>query len=308
MFLFLAQAAPEDAPPVEDVVQGKLEEAQSTFADALGGDQDAIWSLFGDYGMPVVWALVILVAAVFIGKIASGMTRNAMTRSRVDETLARFFGKMVYYLIVILGAIFALSKFGIDVTAFAAILAAAGFAVGMALSGTLGNFASGVMLLIFRPFKVGDVINAAGITAAVHEIELFTTTFDTPDNRRIIVPNGQIYGGTIENITFHGERRCDVNVGTEYGADIDATRAALAKAAESLDAKMVKGDGRGYQVYLLDLGDSSVNWVVRFWCRTADYWGVKEELTRAVKQHLDEAGIGIPFPQMDVHVDGAVAP
>jgi len=233
--------------------------------------------------------------------------KGSVTKSKVDETLSRFFAKMVYYLIVILGVIFALSKFGIDVTAFAAILAAAGFAVGMALSGTLGNFASGVMLLIFRPFKVGDVVNAAGITAKVHEIELFTTTFDTPDNRRIIVPNGAIYGGTIENVTFHEERRVDVGVGTDYGADLDATRKVLEKAAESLNEMMVQGEGRGYQIVLGDLGDSAVGWTVRFWCKAEDYWGVKEALTRAVKVHLDEAGIGIPFPQMDVHLDGSVS-
>jgi small conductance mechanosensitive channel len=159
------------------------------------------------------------------------------------------------------------------------------------------------MLLVFRPFKVGDVINAAGVTAKVNAIELFTTTLDTFDNRRIIVPNGKIYGDTIENITYHPQRRCDVNVGIEYSADLDKTREVLTKAAESLDALNIKGEGRGFQVFLIDLGDSSVNWVVRFWTTGADFWSAKEQLTRAVKQHLDEAGIGIPFPQMDIHLD-----
>ena len=300
----LAQEGGESG--AEDQVQQGLEDAKNTVSDAFGGDTEAMWRLVEDYGMPIVWALVILIAALFFGKILAGMTRRAMVKSRVDETLSRFFGKMVYYLVVILGVIFALDRFGVDVTAFAAILAAAGFAVGMALSGTLGNFASGVMLLIFRPFNVGDVVNAAGITAKVHEIELFTTTFDTPDNRRIIVPNGSIYGGTIENITYHAERRVDVVVGCDYGADLDATRKVLEQAAESLSEMMVQGEGRGYQIVLGDLGDSSVGWTVRFWCKKADYWPVKEALTRAVKQHLDAAGIGIPFPQMDVHVDGAL--
>ncbi len=301
MLWMLAQDTTE--PPVEDKVGDALNQAGDTAKQALSGDTDAMWALAQDYLLPLVWAIVILIVAVIIGKILAGMVRRAADRSKADATLSNFFAKLVYYTVVIIGVTFALGKFGIPITGFAAILAAAGFAVGMALSGTLSNFASGVMLLIFRPFKVGDVINAAGVTAKVNEIELFTTTLDTPDNRRIIVPNGAIYGGTIENITFHDERRCDVSVGTDYSADLDQTRSVLEKAAESLNDKMVQGDGRGYQIVLGDLGDSSVGWTVRFWCKAADYWGVKEALTRAVKQHLDEAGIGIPFPQMDVHLD-----
>ncbi len=303
--LLLAQADTEvSVSTPEENIDLTIEQAKTTVGDALQGDTDAMWVLAQDYLLPVVWAIVILVIAMFVGKILASSVQRAMGKARVDETLARFFGKIVYYLMLILGVMFALGKFGIEVTSFAAILAAAGFAVGMALSGTLSNFAAGAMLLIFRPFKIGDVVSAAGITAKVHEIELFTTTFDTPDNRRIIVPNGEIYGGTIENITFHGERRVDVSVGADYGASIDDTRAALNKAADSLAAKRIDGEGRGHAVVLVDLGDSSVNWVVRFWAATADYWGVKEELTRAVKMHLDDAGIGIPFPQMDVHVNG----
>lgn len=255
------------------------------------------------YGIPLAGAIIIIIVAFIAGKMFSGIVRKTMGKAKIDETLSRFLGKMLYYLVLTIGVMFALSMFGIEVTSFAAILAAAGFAVGMALSGTLGNFAAGAMLLIFRPFKVGDVINAAGVTAKVNEIELFTTTLDTPDNRRIIVPNSAIAGGTIENISFHPDRRCDVAVGCDYSASIDQTREVLGKAAESLNDMMLQGEDRGYQIVLGDLGDSCVNWTVRFWCAAADYWGVKEALTRAVKQHLDEAGIGIPFPQMDVHLD-----
>ena len=298
----LAQVGADGVAGDEQVAQ-QLAAVNDTFSRALHGDTAAIIELL----LPLASAIIILVVAVVVGKILANLVRSAITRARVDETLSRFFGRLIFYIVLIVGIMFALGKFGIEVTSFAVILAAAGFAIGMALSGTLSNFASGIMLLIFRPFKVGDVVNAAGITAKVVEIELFTTIFDTPDNRRIIVPNSQIYGGTIENITFHGERRCDVNVGVEYAADIDQTRQILAKAAESLNESMVQGDGRGYQIYLLELGDSSVNWVVRFWTRAADFWAVREQLTRAVKAHLDEAGIGIPFPQMDVHLDRAGA-
>lgn len=306
----LAQSdAGADAPPAADAVQTGIDKVGSATESLLSGDTGALMDLLKDYdyGLPVVWAIVTLVIALIVAKTIAGIIRRGCSRANVDKTLAGFFGKLVYYLVATVGVMFALGKFGINVTSFAAILAAAGFAVGMALSGTLANFAAGSMLLIFRPFKVGDVVNAAGITAKVHEIELFTTTFDTADNRRIIVPNGSIYGGTIENITYHPVRRVDVNVGCAYSADIDQTRAVLTGAAESLSEKNVQGEGRGFQVYLLELADSSVNWVVRFWTNTDDYWAVREALTRAVKTHLDEAGIGIPFPQMDVHLDGAVA-
>jgi small conductance mechanosensitive channel len=155
---------------------------------------------------------------------------------------------------------------------------------------------------VFRPFKVGDVINAAGITAKVYEIDLFTTIFDTPDNRRIIVPNSSIASGTIENISHHEHRRVDVVVGVDYAATLQQTRDTLTAAAESLKDSLVEGDGRGYQIVLGDLGDSAVGWTVRFWTTAADYWSVKECLTAAVKEHLDAQGIGIPFPQMDVHL------
>lgn len=296
--LFLAHAGGEalDEPSQTEQL---VNEAKHNLELAMQGDMGALYELLS----PLIWALAILVASFVIGKMAASMVCRASEKAKVDVTLSRFFGKLVYYAILIIGATFALSKFGIEMTSFAAILAAMGFAVGMALSGTLGNFANGVMLLIFRPFKVGDVINAAGVTAKVNAIELFTTTLDTPDNRRIIVPNSAIYGGTIENITFHPERRCDVAVGTDYGASLDETRSVLEKAAESLSEMMLQGEGRGYQIVLGDLGDSAVGWTVRFWCKADDYWGVKEALTRAVKQHLDEAGIGIPFPQMDVHLN-----
>jgi len=289
-------------PPPQEPAPSNLDAAKESASKALEGDTQAMLDLFMKFGLPLIGAIVILIVAFVAGKMLAGMVRRAAEKAKIDLTLSRFFGKLVYYLILIVGVMLALSMFGVEVTSFAAILAAAGFAVGMALSGTLSNFASGAMLLIFRPFKVGDVVNAAGITAKVNEIELFTTTFNTPDNRRIIVPNSAIYGGTIENITFHSERRVDVNVGIAYDADIDQTRTVLSKAAESLGDKMIQGEGRGYQIYLLELGASSVNWVVRFWAKTDDFWAVKEQLTRAVKMHLDEANITIPFPQMDVHL------
>ncbi|MEM9913428.1 MAG: mechanosensitive ion channel domain-containing protein [Planctomycetota bacterium] len=302
----LAQAdePTEDATnELEDVQAEVQQDAKQAVDGVLSGDVESLWPLVEKYVIPLALAIVILIVTFILGKIIARVVANATRKAKVDETLARFFGKLVFYVVITLGVIAALGRVGVEVTAFAAILAAAGFAVGMALSGTLSNFAAGVMLLIFRPFKVGDVVSAAGVTAKVNEIELFTTTFDTPDNRRIIVPNSSIFGGTIENISHHPERRVDVAVGCDYSASLDQTREVLTAAIESVEGR-IDGDGRGYQVFLAELGASSVDWAVRVWFSAADYWAKKEELTRAVKMHLDEAGIGIPFPQMDVHVDG----
>lgn len=277
------------------------QDAMNAWEGLMAGDVQASMPLIEKYLIPAVVALLILIVAYFVGKFLSRAVSTPVTR-RVDATLGKFIGKLIFYAIMIFALLGVLGRYGISVAGFAAVLAAAGFAIGMAFQGTLGNFAAGIMLLVFRPFKVGDVINAAGITAKVDAIDLFTTTFDTPDNRRIIVPNGQIAGGTIENISFHTQRRVDVTTGADYGASIDETRKALEKAAESLSDKMIQGEGRGYQIVLGGLGDSSVDWTVRFWCNAADFWGVKEELTRAVKMHLDDAGIGIPYPTMDVNL------
>lgn len=292
---------------VVDAGAGAQEGAATTgstldFSDGVSSDE--MMALWVDWGLPIVKALILIIAVLIISKWVGGMITRICRKAKVDETLARFFGNMGKYAIMVLGGLAVLNTFGVDTTSFAAVIAAAGFAVGMAMSGLLGNFAAGIMLLIFRPFKIGDVVNAAGITAKVEAIELFTTVFTTPDNRKIIVPNGEIYGGTIENITFHDTRRVDVSVGTDYSADLDKTREVLMGAAKKIEG--VHGDPEPV-VYLSELGGSSIDWAVRVWANTPDYWGVKEKLTRQIKYDLDEAGIGIPFPQMDVHIDGAVS-
>ncbi len=290
---------------------GKLEGAAAKAKDDMftaidgvsKGDFSGVWPLVDSYVVPTVSALLLILVAYFVSKFVARICSTPI-RKRVDETLGRFTGKLIFNALMIFTLLGVLGMFGVSVASFAAVIAAAGFAIGMAFQGTLSNFSAGILLLVFRPFKVGDVVSAGGVTGKVDEIDLFTTTFNTVDNRRIIVPNSSISGGTIENITFHKERRVDVNVGVDYGADLNETRAALSSAAESLLEKLVDGEGRGYQVYLLDLGDSSVNWVVRFWTTSDDFWAVKENLTAAVKSELDSVGIGIPFPQLDVHLDG----
>lgn len=301
MVPFQEEEAPAGEDVTNDLVNKATEDVGNAWEGLKQGDFDAAMPLIKEYVFPAIQVLLILIVGYMVAKFVARIVSSPV-RKKVDETLGKFVGKVVYYTIMISVLIAVMGSFGLQVTSFAAILASAGFAVGMAFQGTLGNFAAGIMLLVFRPFKVGDVINAAGITAKVNEIDLFTTTFDTPDNRRIIVPNTAITVGTIENISHHEERRVDVAVGCDYTADLKHTRQVLSEAAESLQSNMIIGDGRGFQIVLGDLGDSSVNWTVRFWTKAADYWAVKEALTEAVKNKLDEAGIGIPYPQMDVHV------
>ncbi len=295
-----AVAAITEGP--ETSIDQATEGAISRFTDGDVSSDDLMYA-WNNVGLPIVKAIVLVIAVLIISgwvrKLVLGITRKA----KVDETLARFFGNMSKYVVMVLGGLAILSTFGVDTTSFAAVIAAAGFAIGLALSGLLGNFSAGIMLLIFRPFKVGDVVNAGGITGKVEAIELFTTVFDTPDNRRIVVPNGTIFGGNIETITFHDTRRVDVAVGTDYPADIDETRRVLEKAAAEVEGGL---SDPGPVVYLSELGGSSIDWAVRVWSKTEDYWAVRERLTRNIKVALDEANIGIPFPQMDVHIDGGI--
>jgi len=247
-------------------------------------------------------ALAFLIASWMVAGWVRRLVLRSFAGARIDDTLGIFLSNAARWAILIMALLAALGMFGIQTTSFAAVIGAAGLAIGLAFQGTLSNIASGVMLLVFRPFKVGDVINAAGVTGKVIEIGLFTTSFDTADNRRIFVPNALIFSGTIENVTYHEKRRVDVSVGTDYGADLDEVRAVLERALDSVEGVL---DEPEPQTYLQELGASSIDWTVRVWCQTGDYWAVREAVTRAVKVELDAAGIGIPFPQLDVHMDGA---
>ena len=224
---------------------------------------------------------------------------KSLRSKNFDETLTKFFAKLLRWLILLMAVLACLGVFGVETTSFAAVLGSVGIAIALAFQGTLGNFASGMMLLMFRPFHVGDVVKVDGITGKVNEIELFSTTIDTFDNRRLIIPNGSVFGNTIENITFHPHRRADVAVGVTYAADIDGTREVLTQAAQNVLGAL---DDPEPSIVLLDLGDSCVNWSVRVWAKSDEFMAVKQAATRAVKLALEEANIEIPFPQMSVHV------
>ncbi len=252
-----------------------------------------------DYAIRIGGVIVLFIVALWIAKRVQALVERRLARSKLDKTLTGFFGRSARFLIMLLVGLAALSIFGIETTSFAAVIGASALAVGLAFQGTLSNFAAGVMLLIFRPFKVDEVITVAGQTGKVREIGLFATTLGTPDRRRIIVPNSTVFGATIVNITHENTRRVDMPVGVDYSADIDTTR----KVLEGILPDLPGLDEPGKSVFLAGLGASSVNWEVRVWCQTDDYFKVWEAGLRAIKYALDAAGIGIPYPQMDVHLD-----
>ena len=251
------------------------------------------------YGLQALGAVVILI----IGKIAANITervlRRVLTRAKTDAALIGFLGHMARYGVLAFAVIAALAKFGIQTTSFVALIGAAGLAVGLALQGSLSNFAAGVLILIFRPFKLGDYITAAGASGTVKEIGIFTTTLYSPDNQIIILPNSGVTGGNIVNVTGNPTRRVDLKAGIGYGDDIGKAKEVLERIVAE-HAKVLADPAPVVKV--VELGDSSVNFVVRPWTKTEDYWDVYFDVTRAIKEEFDKAGVSIPFPQRDVHL------
>jgi small conductance mechanosensitive channel len=258
--------------------------------------------LISTWGLRVVGALAVLIIGMIVAKMIRASVRKALGRSKMDATLVPFLSGLVYYGVVIFVLLAVLSLFGIETTSFIAVLGAAGFAVGLAMQGTLGNFSAGVMLLFFRPFKVGDFIDAAGAAGSVQEIGIFSTTLNSPDNVKIVVPNSAIYGTTIKNFAANDTRRNDMVVGISYDDDIGKAIDVINKVLGA--DQRVLGDPAP-TVAVSELGDSSVNLVVRPWCKKEDYWGLRFDLTRRFKEELEAAGCSIPFPQQDVHMHQA---
>lgn len=258
-------------------------------------------ALYRDNAASVLGALFGLFAAWIAAGWVSRLIYRSLKLAKVDETLARFTTKFTWWGILVLALVGCMESFGVKTTSYAAAIGAVGFSIGLAFQGALGNFAAGIMLLVFRPYKVGDVIVVGGQTGTVDEIDLFSTTLDTPDNRRIMVPNGSIFGSTIENTSFHQTRRIDVTVGVGYAADIDASYEVLMNAICAVPGVLATP---APEVVLLELANSSVNWSVRAWTKSSEFGLVKQRTLRAVKLALDQAGIEIPFPQMDVNLRG----
>jgi len=255
--------------------------------------------LLTQWGLKVLGALALLIVGRMVAGLLRKLTRRAMSKADVDATLIPFMSSMVYYLVLAVVLIAVLGLFGIQTTSLIAILGAAGLAVGLALQGTLSHFASGIMLLIFRPFRVGDVVEVGGTTGKVQEIGIFTTTLTSPDNIKITVPNSQVYGTTIKNMNGYDTRRVDMVMGVSYDDDLAVAMGTMGRVVRE-DARVLADPEP--QIAVAELADSSVNFVVRPWCKAEDYWNVKFDLTRRLKEELEATGCSIPFPQRDVHL------
>ena len=260
---------------------------------------DKVRELITIYGLKVLAAIVILIVGRWIAKGISKLIGRIMEKGKVDHTIQRFTVNMAYIALMVFVVLAALSQLGIQTTSFIAVLGAAGLAVGLALQGSLSNFAAGFLMIIFRPIRVGDYIEGAGVAGTVEEIQIFTTTLVTPDNKTVIIPNAALTGDNIVNWTLKGTRRVDMVMGIGYGDDIDKAKQVMLDVMAA-DPRILKEPAP--QVAVLELADSSVNFVVRPWVKSSDYWGVHMETTEKIKKAFDANGISIPFPQRDVHV------
>lgn len=251
------------------------------------------------FGLNLLAAIVIFVIGRWLAKATSRLVKRTMARNEVDVMLVSFVSTLVYYALLAFVVVAALNRLGIQTASIIAILGAAGLAIGLALQGSLSNFAAGVLMVFFRPFNVGDFIEGGGTMGTVKEITLFTTTLLTPDNKVIIVPNAKLNGDNITNFNVLGQRRMDLVFGVSYDADTNKVKKIL--------ADEIRKDGRFLQdpaptIGLLELADSSVNFAVRPWVKADDYWDIFFEFQENVKNRLDAEGISIPFPQRDIHV------
>jgi small conductance mechanosensitive channel len=251
------------------------------------------------YGLQVIGAIIILV----LGRIGAGLgrkvARRMLEKAGVDVAVVKFVGSLIYFLILTFAVVAALAKFGIQTTSFVAVLGAAGLAIGLALQGSLANFAAGVLILILRPFKVGDFIMGAGEMGTVKEIQLFTTVLATPDNIQVLIPNGKLFADTIKNVSVYDTRRVDLLIGIGYDSNIQAARDVMLDVM-GRDERVLADPAP--QVFVTELADSSVNLTVRCWAKSGDFWNVKCDLTRSIKEAFDAHGIEIPFPQRVVHM------
>ncbi len=253
-----------------------------------------------EFGPRILLAILVLILGLWIIKAVSNGLVRLMQKRNVDPSLVPFLRSLVSVLLKVTLVISVVSMLGVETTSFIAILGAAGLAVGLALSGTLQNFAGGVMILIFKPFKVGDFVDAQGYSGTVKEIQIFNTIMKSPDNKTIIIPNGGLSTGAMVNFSTEPTRRVDMSFGIGYGDDIDKAKFILMRLMEE-DERVLKDPAP--TVAVAELADSSVNFNVRPWVKSADYWGVYLDMHEKVKKTFDAEGVSIPFPQMDVHVN-----
>jgi len=260
---------------------------------------DNIVEIVASYAFSLLMALLIFVIGKWaVNKVVKLLGKVLRKVKGMDETLIKFLENIVYYALMIVVILTALGKLGVETTSFLAILGAAGLAIGLALKDSLGNFASGVMIILFKPFKVGDFVTAGGVTGSVSEVGIFNSVFITGDNQKIIVPNSAITSSSITNVNAFDTRRVDLVVGISYDDDIKKAKDILTSIISSNEKVLIE---KGITVAVSELADSSVNFVVRAWVNTPDYWDVKFGLTESIKTTFDKEGITIPYPQQDVY-------
>ncbi len=269
----------------------------------LGFDWNEVLEMIKTTGVEFGINLVTAIVIFYFGRMVVGLLMRGLNKMMqaqdVDKTLQTFVTNLVRMILLMFVIIAAISALGIQTTSFIAILGAAGLAIGLALQGSLSNFASGVLIVMFRPYKVGDFVEAAGISGSVEEVQILTTVLKTGDNKKVIVPNSQIMGSIITNYSANDRRRVDMVIGVSYDDDLDKVRGTLEQLVAADDRIL---DDPACTIAVSELADSSVNFVVRPWAKTADYWGVKFDLTEAIKKRFDKDGISFPFPQQDVHL------
>jgi len=290
---------PADSQPLADKAR------DLSFIDRLINDpqealtSDESLSVLASYAGGLVAAVAVFIIGRWVARFVTGMIVRASRRAKIDETLLGFLQNVVYLMLLIVVCIASLGCMGVDTTSLSAILAAAGFAVGMALQRSLGNIASGVMLVIFKPFQVGDYVELGATSGTVVELQMFSTILLTPDNVRLVVPNGNITGATISNYSAESRRRIDLTIGCGYNDDLRAVRSFLEETVAA-DTRILSDPAP--VVAVAELGDSSVNFIVRPWVPSADYWPVKFDLTEQIKLGFDEHGFTIPYPSQDVFI------
>ena len=278
-----------DLPPLDDL----------SWDTIMNYDYSGMTEILVKYSLQILAALAIFFIGKWIVRRLVNVVKRALHKTKMDDTLVGFLGNILFGIGLVFVLIAAMSQVGIDTTSFAAAIAAAGLAIGLALQGSLSNFAAGFLIILFGFFKKGDYVEAGGTAGTVEAISIFTTTLITPDNRTVIVPNGNITTDVITNYTANKRRRLDLVIGVAYDADLQKAQKLLRKIVEEYENTL---DDPAVTVEVNELGASSVDFVVRPWVKTDMYWIAKWELTKQIKIELDKAGIGIPFPQRDVHL------
>lgn len=251
------------------------------------------------FGLNLIAAIAIFVIGRWVAMALHRLVVRGLEKAKMEPILVKFLGNIVYTMLLIFVVLAAINQVGVQTTSLIALLGAAGLAVGLALQGSLANFAAGILIVIFRPYRIGDFVEGGGVAGTVDDVQIFTTVLKSPDNRRIIVPNGQMMSGTIVNFSSHPTRRVDLTASVSYDDDSDTVRRVLTEILASDERVLAEP---APNIRMMTHADSSIDWIVRPWVNASDYWPVYFDLTEKIKRRFDEEGISIPYPQRDVHL------